>query len=183
VVGLQWFLVAASVLLPLSVLVLSRTVFRKPRRPNFERAKRLFRLQREQLEAKFIDLAQVSPNRGTSRWLDCLFDDEVTYVCNKRTNQLSAFVAITVTLPSSRPFREFEQGYSADAAIQEALGFPTAGTVRLATAIFMFQQDNWMTEGRAIFNMSPAETARFYQHDLKIVGDHTTAMKSSTSKL
>ena len=46
---------------------------------------------------------------------------------------------------------------------------PPTGSLRSATAVFCFDGERWTTEGRAIFNLSPAETIRFYRHDLQIV--------------
>ena len=36
--------------------------------------------------------------------------------------------------------------------------------------VFGLDRDHWETDGRAIFNLTPAEAIRFYLRDLKVVG-------------
>ncbi|NLE36693.1 MAG: hypothetical protein GX621_01560 [Pirellulaceae bacterium] len=169
------FLVAGVVALVVLGIFLAAHPVGRWRGPRLDEAQRLFRLQREQLEAKFIDLAQVAPSRGTPRWLDCEFDDEVTYVRNRRTGQLAAFVGVMVILPGGGPIDDRSRSRVKDAIFYQDRSIPTMGVVRSATAVFTFADRRWTTDGRVVFNLSPAETANFYQHDLKIVGQEPAA--------
>ncbi len=162
-------LIAAIVLMVFGSLAAWKPICRRRRRPCLDEARRLFRPQREHLEAKFVDLAQAAHDRGIPRWLDCDFDDEVTYVCNRRTGQLAALVAITVTLAGRKSVLDnLPSGYVGPLHKGKLMAPPT-GSLRSATAIFCFDGDCWTTEGRAIFNLSPAETLCFYRRDLQIV--------------
>ena len=92
---LWWFPVAAG------VLVLLAAYFWRPRRKASRaacllQAKRGFHVQRERLEAKFVQLASAAGKPDTPRWLDCTFADDVSYVRNRATGELSAFVAMTI---------------------------------------------------------------------------------------
>ncbi|HBO46016.1 MAG TPA: hypothetical protein DD670_19250 [Planctomycetaceae bacterium] len=173
--GLLAFLVAGVVALFVLGILLAGHPVGRWRGPRLDQAQLLFRLQREQIEAKFVDLAQVAHNRGTPRWLDCEFDNDVTYVRNRRTGQLAAFVGVMVILPGGGPLGDSSRGRARDAIFYQDRSVPTMGVIRSATAVFTFANQRWTTDGRAVFNLSPAETANFYQHDLKIVGHEPAA--------
>jgi hypothetical protein len=119
-------------------------------------AKRNFHRQRERLEAKFIQLAAANAKADAPRWTECDFDDAVAYVRNRATGELSAFVAVTVAMESLE-----NSSRSASDLISN---------LRAGTAVFRFDRDHWVTDGRALLNLSPREAIRFYQHDLEVVG-------------
>jgi hypothetical protein len=104
---------------------------------------RLFRLQRERLEAKFVQLAKsIGKPRGL-RWIDCDWQDDVTFARERQTGLLTAFASINVR------FEAIEGGDMEDVA--------AVGTVRDAVAVFHFQRGTWGTGGKALFNMNPRE--------------------------
>lgn len=112
---------------------------------------RQFHLQRERLEARFIKLGQSRVQPGSRRWIDCRFDDEVTYARNRLTGEISAFVGVTIEL--------------------EGTGFlgsldPHEG-VRTGTAVFRYDGRQWDTDGRVIYDLTPQEAIYFYKGDLK----------------
>jgi hypothetical protein len=121
------------------------------------RAKQRFHAQREWLEAKFVQLAAAQSKPETHRWLDCTFDDDVAYVRNRTTGELSAFVAMTVAAEEC----DSSARGSADAV----------GNLQAGTAVFRFDRDHWETDGRAILNLSTGEAIRYYHADLEIVGE------------
>ena len=47
------------------------------------------------------------------------------------------------------------------------------GNLRCATAIFMFRDGRWTSEGRAIFNLEPAETLQRYEESLSPIRTET----------
>lgn len=122
----------------------------------FAQAKRKFHVQREWLEAKFLQLAEAHIKPNAPRWADCAFADDVAYVRNRVTGELSAFVAVTIAMED--PDRESP---SADAT-----GHQQAGT-----AVFRFDRDHWETDGRAILNLSPSEAVFHFGSDLEIIGE------------
>jgi hypothetical protein len=120
------------------------------------RARREFHLRREQLEAKFLQRAGESGKPRGLRWVDCEFDNDVTYARDRRSGQLSAFVAVTIS------FEAVEGG-----GMEEV---EAVGNLRAATAVFSFEEKRqWYTEGRAIFNLNPAEAIQYYQANLELV--------------
>lgn len=107
------------------------------------RAVQKFRLQREQLEAKFFDLASRSGKPRGLRWIDCEWEDDVTFARDVRTGLLTAFVAVNIR------FEAIEGG-----GMEEV---EAVGTVRDAAAVFHYQHGLWGTGGRPLFNMNPED--------------------------
>ena len=107
------------------------------------RGMREFRLQREQLEAKFFDLASTKEKPRGLRWLDCDWQNHVTFARDTSTGLLTAFVAVNI---------RFEAIEGGDMEEVEAVG-----TVRDAAAVFHYRHGRWGTGGRALFNMNPAD--------------------------
>ena len=128
--------------------------------PRFRRTMCLYRLreirrrfhqQRERLEMKFLCLASQGSLAPGAPWMDCEFEDEVAYVRNRRSGQLCALVGIL--LRKRDPWG----------------GLPPSGVCRVGTAIFRFARNRWDTDGRAVLNLSPSETIRFYQDALEVL--------------
>lgn len=117
--------------------------------------RRDFHWQREALEAKFIRLASSKAGPNSPSWDDCEFDDDVAYVKNRNTGELSAFVALTVSV---NVYGDSTSG-----------GRGPIGNLRAGTAVFRFDDNHWETDGRAILNLSPAEAIRFYRNDLEMI--------------
>ncbi len=121
----------------------------------FAEARRRFHIQREHLEARFVTLADKARPQGP-HWGDCEFEDDVAYVRDRSTGELSAFVGVAVAandLPGSA----------------DGTG-DLIGNLRAGTAIFQFRRNRWETDGRALLNLSPTEAVRFYQSRLEMVG-------------
>lgn len=106
-------------------------------------AVRQFRRQREQIEAKFLDLARgIGKPRGL-RWIDCDWLSAVTFARDRQTGLITAFAGINIR------FEAIEGGDMEDVA--------AVGTVRDAVAVFHFHRGNWGTGGKALFNMNAEE--------------------------
>lgn len=151
---LWWILVAVAVLAILAYF-LWRPLQSAARDARLAQARKGFHRQREWLEARFIRLASAHVGPESPRWSDCDFDDAVSYVRNRNTGELSAFVAVTVALESTSP------SLSANDLMRN---------LRAGTAVFRFSNDRWETDGRVILNLSPSEAIRFYRNDLEMVG-------------
>ena len=118
-------------------------------------ARKEFHKQREWLEVKFITLAGSQTKPDAPRWSNCEFDDAVSYVRQRATGELKAFVAVTVAL----------EGIS-------HLSMSTTdlmSNLQAGTAVFRFEKERWVTDGQVILNFSPNEAIRFYQSDLEMV--------------
>lgn len=143
-----WIPIVVAVLLSMAAAVF----FRKPRKKTspaagLTRAKQRFHIQREHLEARFLQMASDRANPGVPRWDDCAFDDDVAYVRNRSSGELSALVAVTL-------------------AFEDCDDDPQAGT-----AVFRFDHDHWKTDGRAILNLNPVEAIQYYHDEMEIVDE------------
>ena len=151
-----WWIPFACAMFAVVVLLLWRPCQAAAREARFAQARKVFHKQREWLEVKFISLAPSQGKPDAQRWSNCEFDDAVSYVRHRGTGELSAFVAVTVAL--------------------ESISQTTASTTDLmsnlqaGTAVFRFDKDHWVTDGRVILNLSPSEAIRVYQNDLEMVG-------------
>src|SRR5262245_43589199 len=61
-----------------------------------ERARELFKLQRERLEAQFFTAAAASGKPRGLRWKDCQWESGVEFVREKETGNLAALVGVTI---------------------------------------------------------------------------------------
>ncbi len=102
-----------------------------------------FRVQREQLEAKFFDLARGRGVPRGLRWIECDWLESVTFGRSVSDGTLTACAAVIV---------RFEAIEGEEMEDVEAVGL-----AREAVAVFHFQRGRWGTGGRALFNMDPQE--------------------------
>src|SRR5712692_2158180 len=115
-----------------------------------ERARELFLLQRERLEAKFVTAAEASGKPRGFRWKDCAFENELELARERSTGQLVALVPVTI---------EFEAVEGSDME-----GLPAVGNLRNASAVFCFQRGQWLTSGKAVFNLNPVEVIQHFKN-------------------
>lgn len=114
-----------------------------------------FAVQREQLEAKFFDLAASLGMPRDMRWKEIEWLEGVTYARDTESGLLTAFAAVNL---------RFEAVEGGDMEDVEAVGM-----VREAAAIFHFQGGRWGTGGRALFNMNPADAVTRLQGQFESV--------------
>ena len=132
----------------------ARPLIRNARARQLRRARQLFHLRREWLEARFLTAASdVCSPRGLA-WSGCDFDNQVRFARDRKSRMLRAFVGTTIS------FEAIEGGGMEDV---EAVG-----NLRAATAVFYFDGRQWQTDGRTVFNLSPDETIRHFGHDLEL---------------
>lgn len=120
---------------------------------SLEAAREMFQIRREMLEARFMTLAAASGKPRGLTWIDCDFDNRVAFARDRHTRHLRALVAVTIR------FEAVEGGDLEDN--------PNVGNLRAATAVFRFEEGQWQTDGRAIFNLNPQEAIKYYQHELE----------------
>jgi hypothetical protein len=153
----MWWWIAGLCVLMLAWIWLWRPVRSMSREVQYAKARKFFHTQREHLEAKFINLAAKRAKHESPRCSDCTFADDVSYVRNRSTGELSALVAIALSM---------EDPDSAGPNSGDAVG-----NLQLGTAVFRFDHDHWETEGRAILNLSPSEAIQYYRKNLVKVGE------------
>lgn len=137
------YAIGALVVGVVAILVLGRPLLKKLQKREAEIAIRQFRVQREQLEAKFFDMASRLGKPRDLRWLDCDWLDRVTFGRELESGLVTAFAAVNIR------FEAVEGGDMEDVA--------AVSTIRDAAALFHYHNGNWGTGGRALFNMDPAD--------------------------
>jgi hypothetical protein len=120
------------------------------REVRIERARELFRLQRERLEAKFLGAAAATGKPRGLRWKDCQWESEVEFVRERQTGQIAALVGVTI---------EFEAIAGGDME-----DVPAVADLKNASAVFFFQNGQWFTVGKAIFNKNPSEAIEHFKN-------------------
>lgn len=118
-------------------------------------ARESFHLRREWLEADFVSCAEASGKPRGLRWLNCDFDDAVCFARDRRTGRYRALVGVTIS------FEAIEGG-----GMEEV---EAVGNLRAATVVFRLDGPEWRADGRALFNLNPAEAIEHYQNDLETV--------------
>lgn len=136
-------------------------MFRRPLRRfrhevQSERAQELFRLQRERLELMFLPAAAATGKPRGLRWTECNFDDEVVFARDRNTRELVALVGVTI---------RFEAVEGSDME-----GLPAVANLRNASAVFYFQNSQWQTAGKTVFNMNPAEAIEHFRGRYECIG-------------
>jgi hypothetical protein len=126
------------------------------REAQLAKARQDFHRQRERLEARFFEIAAASGMPRGLRWTNCDFDDDVSYARDRKSGELAALVAVTISFEAipGGPMEDVE----------------AVGNLRAATAVFRHGPDRWHTDGRAVFNLNPNEAIAYYRDDLESIG-------------
>ena len=90
------------------------------------------------------------------RWKAIEWERPVEFAREKATGKLAALVGITI---------QFEAVEGSDME-----GLPAVGNLRNASAVFFFQKGNWLTVGKAVFNMNPNEAVHHFSNQYERVG-------------
>jgi hypothetical protein len=145
-----WWLIPALIVVGLvGILVAWRPLRSILQEIQAERAIELFALQRERLEAKFMDLAAATGKPRGLRWKDGEFENPVQFARDRATGQLAALVGVTI---------QFEAIQGSDME-----GWPSVGHLRNATAVFFFSRGHWHPSEKPLFNMNPDEALNHFK--------------------
>jgi hypothetical protein len=114
------------------------------------RARELFRLRHEHLEALFLEKAAASGLPRGLRWVACTFDPEVVFARERSRlhRRIVALVAVTVQ------FEAVEGG--------DMEGLPAVPQPRHGSAVLTFERHEWTTAGRVLFNLTPAQVLEHF---------------------
>jgi hypothetical protein len=162
----QWWVIVLSATTAVVIAIAVGLFIWRPLRQSWRdaqlaRYRKDFHRQRERLEAKFFQLASNSGRPRGLDWTGCDFDNDVIYARDRRSGEISAFVAVTIS---------FEAIIGGGMEDVEAVG-----NLRAATAVFRVQQGRWSTDGRAIFNLNPTEAVEYFHDNLELVGHEVAA--------
>jgi hypothetical protein len=119
------------------------------------RGRESFHRRREWLEARFLTLAGQSGKPRGLRWSGCEFDDDVAFARDRRSGRPRALVAVTIS------FEAIPGG-----GMEEV---EAVGNLRAATVVFRLDGSEWEPDGKAYFNLSPAQTIDYYHNELETV--------------
>lgn len=156
-VWLNGLLVASgAVILAMAGRVSWRRSRLRRQRERLTRARDTFHRRREWLEAEFLTQASRSGKPRGLQWVNCDFDNAVTFARDRQTGDLRALVGVTIS------FAAVEGGGMEHV---EAVG-----NLRAATAVFRYGTTSWTTDGRAVFNLTPNQTIERFGHELEPVG-------------
>src|SRR6187399_1316135 len=147
--------VSGAVILAVVALVFACLRRRRPWSVNLERARKLFHLRREWLEARFFTLAANSGKPRGLEWVDCDFENPVSFARDRHTGRLRALVGVTIR------FRAIEGGGMEDN--------PNVTNLRAASAIFLLDGEDWSTDGRVLFNLNPLQAIEHFRQELEVV--------------
>ena len=152
-----WLLIGATAIVLGGALawLAWRPLRRLGRDIQIERARELFLLQRERLEARFVTAASNSGKPRGLHWKACEFGADVAFARERRTGHVAALVGVTI---------RFEAVAGSDME-----GLPAVNNLRDASAVFYFQRGHWETVGKAIFNMNPEQAVAHFHNQYELV--------------
>lgn len=139
----MWRLAGVVAVVLVAVAFGAKPLARWMRAREAKRAIESFRIRREQLEAKFIDLASSLGKPRGVRWKECDWQEPVTFARERQTGLLTAFASVNVS---------FEAVEGGDMEEVEHVGL-----LRDGCALFHYQHGRWGTGGRVLFNMNPQD--------------------------
>jgi hypothetical protein len=151
-----WWLMILGVLGLVGLLLAWRPLRRLGGDIQVERGRELFLLQRERLQSLFLSAAAATGKPRGLRWKDCVFGEEVAFARDRQSRQLLALVAVTI---------QFEAVEGSDMEDN-----PNVAQLRNGSAVFFFQGGHWLTSGKAVFNLNPAEALHHFQNQYEQVG-------------
>lgn len=121
----------------------------------FEKARALFHRERERLEARLVKQITVPVVTGEMEWLDCEFDDQVTFL---RDRQSGAFVAlVAIILGPQTPWVVVSD--------EESRGH--------GVAIFRFHKNHWVADPKVHMNLTPDEVVQEFGGRMELVRRET----------
>jgi len=107
-----------------------------------------FAAQRPALERMFFDAASATGKPRGLRWKSCEFGADVELARDRTSGELTALVPVTIAFEAI-PGSDME-------------GRPAVGNLRTGCAVFTWRDRRWITAGRALLNLSPAEAMRHF---------------------
>jgi hypothetical protein len=152
-----WLLLGIALAVLLLVLLTWHPVRSFGREVQAERARELFRLQRERLEAHFLTAAAATGKPRGLRWMDCAFENDMELARDRSSGQIVALVTVTIR------FEAIEGSDMED--------LPAVGNLRNASAVFFFQRGQWHTVGKTVFNMNPDEALEHFKNQYERLQD------------
>lgn len=112
--------------------------------------------ERQRLEQDFLQQAAGSGKPRGLKWLRCEFHDPPILAFDRSTNEPVALFGVTI---------RFEAIPGGGMEAVEAVG-----NLRYATAVLVYRNEHWTSDGRVVFNLGPQETLDRYANNLTPLG-------------
>jgi len=106
----------------------------------------------DELQHEFLTAAEATGKPRGLRWKQCDLGEARLFARDATNGELIALVGATIS---------FEAIAGGDMEEVEAVG-----NLRFATAIFVYRQGKWTTDGRVVFNLEPAQALERFQESL-----------------
>lgn len=117
-----------------------------------KQVRREFASRRPELEKQFFAAASHSGKPRGLAWTQCAFQETLTLARDRANGEIVGLVAVTIG------FEAIEGGGMEDVA--------AVANLRAATAVFTHNGRQWLSQGRAVFNLEPQEVIERYSESL-----------------
>lgn len=148
-----WVIAVTGAALAIVGLLMRRRLAAAHLRATRQAAMRGFAALRPELAPAFLAAAGATGMPRGLRWKACELGQDVQFATDRTTGELFALALATVS---------FEAISGGDMEEVEAVG-----NLRTVTAVFVYRDGGWTTDGRAVFNLEPAETLARYGESLQ----------------
>ena len=116
---------------------------------------------RDSLEQTFFETAAASGKPRGLKWKQCDFHENPLLARDRSTGEFYSLTGVTVS---------FEAIAGGDMEDVQAVG-----NLRCATAVFVYRDSRWTTDGQVIFNLEPHEALQRYRDSLEPMADQILA--------
>jgi hypothetical protein len=108
--------------------------------------------ERQRLEQEFLQQAAADGKPRGLKWVGCEFHNPLILALDRSTDEPVALIGVTIR------FEAIPGGGMEDV---EAVG-----NLRYATAVLVYRNEHWTSDGRVVFNLGPQETLEKYANSL-----------------
>ncbi len=115
-----------------------------------------FSIQLPGLANQFLEAAEATGKPRGLRWKNCELSGEPFFAKDRVTGEIYALVTATIS------FEAIAGGGMEDV---EAVG-----NLRCATAVFVYRDGSWTSDGQAVFNLEPAQSIERFEESLEPLG-------------
>jgi hypothetical protein len=153
------------VLVTITAVGLAVVLFRRARLASrLSKAVLQYSEDRKSLEQSFFQAAAASGKPRGLKWKQCDFHEKPLLTRDRSTGTFYGLTGVTVS------FEAIAGGDMED--VEEV------ANLRCATAVFVYRNGHWTTDGRVIFNLEPHEVLQRYHDNLEPVAGQDIAPRN-----
>lgn len=156
--GMYLLMIFAVLVVMITAAVLAVRFFLRARSASrLLKAVQQYSHDRNSLEQTFFETAAASGKPRGLKWKQCDFHEKPLLARDRSTGEFYSLTGVTVS---------FEAIAGGDMEDVQAVG-----NLRCATAVFVYRDGRWTTDGRVIFNLEPHEAVDRYRDSLEPLAD------------